>query len=116
MTVTPNELNQELLRLSRRLDAAHADLVKAVREYAEREHAYRLARSSAFLTAEGTIADKESKVDQSCGDLRKERDIAEGMKVSALELVRSLRSQLSALQTVSSSVKAEAELARVGPN
>jgi hypothetical protein len=53
--------------------------------------------------------------DSAAVHLRKARDIAEGMKMAALEAVRSRRAQLSAVQSIANAVKAETEFARTGP-
>ncbi len=113
---TTQDLNAELIRLSRKLDEAHAELVKQARAYADAEHAYRLARSSAFLSSSGTVGEREAHTDQATAGVRRDRDLAEGLKQSALEAVRSLRGQMSATQTIAGSLKAEMELARTGPN
>lgn len=113
--MTYQELSDEMVRLSALLDQAQAELLAKVREAAETEHEYRLARSSAFLSASGTVAEKEAHTDQACASKRRDRDIAEGLKVAALEQIRSARAQLSACQTLASAHKAEAELARSGP-
>lgn len=112
--MTLEELSDEMIRLSSLLDQAQAELLTKVREAAETEHEYRLAKSSAYLSASGTVAEREAHVDQSCASKRRDRDIAEGLKVAALEQIRSARAQLSACQTLSAAHKAEAELARTG--
>lgn len=60
--ITPQDLNAEMLRLSRELDVAHAELIEAGRASAEADHCYRLTKAKAFLRAAGkTVADRERK-------------------------------------------------------
>jgi hypothetical protein len=99
---TVGELVAEMRERSRQLDSA-LDFLKTVTvQAAEAEHDYRKERSLRFLAAEGSAAVREVVADSAAVHLRKARDIAEGMKMAALEAVRSRRAQLS-------------EFARTGP-
>lgn len=110
------ELMQEMLRFSKLLDDALAYLRRATGEYAEAEHVYRKAKARAWVEfAGGTVAEREAKVNGATAALRKQRDLAEGMKRAALEAVRSRRAQLSALQTLANAEREEAAFARTGP-
>lgn len=110
-------LNHQLLDAAAELRASMADLEQRSRDYAKTERTYRLARSTAYLAAHGgTVAEREAHADQATADLRYERDMAEGLKVSALEAVRSNRTILSAIQTLAGLYKAEAEFDRTGPD
>jgi hypothetical protein len=67
----------------------------------------------AYLETEsGTVAEREAHVYALVGDFRRTRDLADGQKLAALEAVRSRRAQLSAVQSILSAYRAEAELAR----
>lgn len=111
--MTADELTRELLRLSRLVDDGVKALADQARELAEAEHDYRLAKAQAWLVAPaGTVPERESWVDGQCADARRRRDLAEGMRVAALEALRSRRAQLSALQSVLAAHRAEAEFAR----
>lgn len=110
--ITPRELVDEMIRLSRELDSAHDRLVSKSEEWAQLENDYRLAKATAFLAATGrTVEEKKAHADQATSQQRVKAHAAEGLKVAALEKVRSLRAQLSALQSVSSSVRSEIEMA-----
>ena len=109
---TPRELMDEMMRLSRLVDAGVAELIKQSREYAEAENEYRKAKAVAwFVSGEGTVKAKEAAVDRECEQQRGRKLLAEGMRLAALEAVRSRRAQMSALQTVSNALKAEMDLA-----
>ena len=110
------EMTTELLRLSKLLDDALAYLRRATEEYAETEHAYREAKARAWIEVPtGTVPEREAHVNGATAQLRKRRDLAEGMKQAALEAVRSRRAQLSAIQTLANAHREEAALARTGP-
>lgn len=110
--ITPQDLNAEMLRLSRELDTVHADLVQAGREHAEAEHHYRLTRAKAFLRAAGkTVADREAQTDLQCGEEMLARNLARARENAAMERKRDIRQSMSCLQSVASSVRSEVEMA-----
>jgi hypothetical protein len=113
--MTPAELTDELLRLSRLLDEALAYAKGAAMEYAEGEDAYRMARSKALLNAEGTVAEKTARADLETSAERRRAHLAEVMKQVAIEAIRSRRAQLSALQTIANGIRSEIEMSRYGP-
>jgi hypothetical protein len=106
-------LTAEAWRLSQLLDRGIIALRDAAVAYAEAEHEYRTQNAMAYLETEsGTVAEREAHVYALVGDYRRARDLADGQKLAALEAVRSRRAQLSALQSILSAYRAEAELAR----
>jgi hypothetical protein len=114
----PTNLNDELLRLSSKIEDALADLEQRAQEWAINESAYRQAKATNFLRHQTdsngnkhTIPKIEAIVDKECEKQRFDAYLSRAMKESALEKVRSLRTQLSALQTISNALKAEIELA-----
>jgi len=115
--VTIEELAGEARRLSDLLDRGIAALRDAAREFADAEHAYRLAHAQAYLQSEGTVGEREAQTYGAVGTLRRDRDYADAIRTAALEAVRSRRTQLSAVQSLLAAHKAEAEFARttVGP-
>lgn len=118
--MTPSEQYAEAMRLSRLIDAAIEAMKNTTVEYAQREADYRKAKSEAWLRCppgdkqEWTAARREAWVDAETADDRYHRDLAEGMRQSAIEAVRSRRAQLSAIQTFVNAERAEAEFARTG--
>jgi hypothetical protein len=106
-------LTAEAWRLSQLLDKGIMALRDAAVAYAEAEHEYRSQNAMAYLETEsGTVAEREAHVYALVGDHRRTRDLADGQKLAALEAVRSRRAQLSAVQSILSAYRAEAELAR----
>jgi len=106
-------LTAEAWRLSQLLDRGVMALRDAAVAYAEAEHKYREAKAMAYLETEsGTVAEREAHAYAAVGEHRRDRDLADAARLAALEAVRSRRAQLSALQTLISGHRAEAELAR----
>ena len=108
-------LTAEAHRLSGLIDKGVAALRDAAVAYAEAEHDYRRAKAAAYLTTEGTVAEREAETYGLVGDRRRARDICDANRLAALEAVRSRRTQLSALQSVLAAHRSEADFARVGP-
>lgn len=113
------ELTAELLRAVKTLRESHVELQQQTIAYVRAEKDYRRAKAIAYLRSPGrNVVERESNAelkeinDKTLGDWRFDRDLAEGLKVSALEAVRSNRSVVSAIQTLAANERAEAELAR----
>lgn len=108
------DLVAEARRLSDLLDRGVAALRDAATAYAEAEHAYRLGAAKAYLAHGGTIPEREAAVYIEVGELKRQRDIAEGLKLAAMEAIRSRRTQLSALQSILAAHREEAAYDRTG--
>lgn len=104
-----------MISLSRSLDEALSYLRQMASEYAVAEDKYRMAKATSYLEAAGTVDARRAQVDLATSTERVAAHIAEGMKQAALEAVRSRRQQLSALQSLLSAHRAEAEFARTSP-
>lgn len=113
--MTAAQLSAEFERLCRELHATLRGQFNAAEEYAEAENRYRLAHARAYLAAEGPAHERKARADLVTGDERFRSRLADGRKQATLEAVRSLRAQISALQTVAGLAKAEAEFARTTP-
>lgn len=111
---TPRDLVTKMLEASRALDDALAELNESVHRHATAERRSKTAMANAYLATEGTVQARAAHVDKVTELEQYEATLAEGLWKAAQLNVRSKQAQLSALQSVASSVKAEAELARVG--
>ena len=115
--MTPADMQKEMLRLCRLIDAG----IDSMREGAERaataEMEYRKAVAVAwFSTSTDMLAgQRQAEVNARTADLRRDRDIAEDMRVTAREAVRARQAQLSALQSLMNAHRAEAEFVRTAP-
>lgn len=109
------DIVREMRERSYQIDAALNFLRSVIVKAAEAEHDFRKEKAIRFLAADGAVAQREAAADLATVHLRKERDIASGMKDAAMEAVRSRRAQLSAVQSVANAFKAEIEFARTEP-
>lgn len=109
------DLNVQLLDAAQKLRESLADLEQRSRDYAMAEKAYRMAKSTAYLATTGTVAEREARAEDAINEVRYRRDLADGLKVSGLEAVRSNRGVLSAVQTLANLYREEASFDRTGP-
>ena len=106
----------EMERLSGLIDKGIAALTQHAQEMAQAEHDYRKAKAVAWTQAPpGTVPVREAWVESETAEHRLRLDMAEGMRLAALESIRSRRQQLSALQSMLAAVKSEMDFARTGP-
>lgn len=101
------------------LQCALGDQRASAKAHAEAEHAYRMARAKSFtsLVADGTkrtVDHTQAMVDIECDRQMLELRLAEAKHESDSELVKSLRQQLSAMQSLLGTYRAEAEAVRYG--
>ena len=75
----------------------------------------RVSRWTRYSMMPFLAKEKEALVDAEVKHEREARDIAVGLREAALEAVRNARAQLSALQSLLASYRAEAELVKTGP-
>lgn len=106
----------EMERLSGLIDKGINALTQHAMEMAQAEHDYRKAKAIAWTQAPpGTVPVREAWVESETAEHRLALDMAEGMRLAALESVRSRRQQLSALQSLLAASKSEMDFARTGP-
>jgi hypothetical protein len=110
-----HDLNTQLLDAVERLRASQDELEKQAVYYADAEKKYRMAKATAYLASSGTVNEREARAENAINDLRYTRDLAEGLKMSALEAVRGNRTVVSAVQTLAGLYKEEAAFGRTGP-
>lgn len=109
------ELARQMFAAKREIDLALAEYQRAIEEDAEADRASRVAKASAYLAASGPVAERQAHVDQTTADVQHRARLAEGLKRSASSAVESKRQWLSALQSLASLSKAEAQLAKWEP-
>lgn len=123
------DLNVRLIDAVDGLTTACDDLVKAVRTDVDADHWYKKHHSRALLAvgkAAKNQAQREAIAYESMaptpegeavtiGDLEYAHDMAKGLRDAQLEVVRSKRAVLSAIQTLANLSKEEAAFARTGP-
>jgi hypothetical protein len=114
-----SEWNRQLLDASVKLDEAHEQLDTRVRNAAESNRKWRLARAEAYVRMKGkpgTVPEKQSLIEMETATEQYEAELNEGLHRAASEAVKSRRQQLSAVQSLVSLAKSEADLAKWGPS
>lgn len=123
------DLNMRLIAAVDDLNAACDNLMKASRDAAESKHWYEKHHAGALLAVGGAAknqAQREAIAYESLaptpegeavtiGDLEFAADLSKSVKDAQLEIVRSKRGILSAIQTLANLSREEAAFARTGP-
>lgn len=102
---TGGTLDAEFTRLSTLLEAGIAEMRTAGEEWAVAENQYRKAKAVAFLSLDSddkklTVAHKAALVDRACDVEQLRAYMTRANRDTATEYVRSLRTQMSAFQTL----------------
>ena len=115
-------LHERIETASNAIDEAKEDLDKAAQAYADAVREYRKELSKAWLLAplmrddrKLTVPEREAWVDEQVADYKAEEILREYLLKSALENVKSKRSQMTALQTLASGERELAGFARTSP-
>ena len=109
------DLNSQLLEAVDILRDSLADLEVRVQVAAKSEREYRQAKATAYLATTGTVAEREANAERAVNELRFHRDMADGLKTSALEATRANRTIVSAVQTLAGMYREEMAFDRTGP-
>lgn len=121
------EAQTEFGRLSDLLTAGLAAMREQAVALADAENAYRKAQAEAWVRCpnddagtkpaekDWTAARRETWVKAQTADLRRTRDIADGMARASYAAVRSRQTQISALQTLLNAYQQEMKFAQTGP-
>jgi hypothetical protein len=105
MTASPEDVEREVRRLARKLEAKTDELAELFHDAAEAEVAYRVEYAKA-------VAEREAAATVYCEKLLWDRKTKEAVADAAREAARSLRDQISAVQSVGAMVRSQMELAR----
>ncbi len=108
------ELNVRMLAVVKRLHEAEDEYERCIREAVLAEKRYKAFEAAAFLRVSGSnVAERHARAEQLDGgnlnDLRCAAHLADGLRDSAKQALRSRQSELSALQSEASLAKAEAQ-------
>lgn len=104
--ITQVEIEGEIMRLSGLCERVTHEIAKRAMAAATADAAYKRAHASAYLLAEGTVGVREATADLECADEFLERRTTEALLMSARSAGENYRSQLSALQTLASNIRA----------
>ena len=108
--ITPAEVEAEILRLSRLLDLATAEIAKRGRACANAKIDHRVAFATARLAATGTIPEREDVATLASQDEARVYELAAATLGAAQDAARNTRSQLDALRSVNANVRVQAGL------
>lgn len=115
------ELTKRMLAAKSEIDEAMRTYEQAIREDADADDVARRQKARAYLTCreqlggKATVGAIEAAVDLETSEVQMQARLAEGLKRSAAQALEGKRQWLSALQSLASLTKAEAQLARWEP-
>lgn len=105
---TQVDVEAEILRLSERLEVATDEYARLITLAAQAEVEWKRDWAKAVLRSnEGTVAQREAEAVLATVDALMQRKISEALAGAQKELAHSLRTQLSALQTLAANIRAQ---------
>jgi hypothetical protein len=109
--LTPAQCETEMRRLAHKLEERTDALAGLLEAAAEADVAYKVAFATALLKATGnTVSEREARATLAVEAELRERKHAEAIADACREAVRSLRDQLSAVQSVNANIRFQAGL------
>lgn len=117
--ITPAQVEQKLIQLSREYDEAHAQLETAEMRYAQAKSDYeiRIARARMMINQRAlesgrkvTVSEKDDEALIECADLFTQHNIAEAMVRAARANATRLRTQIDITRSVGTAVRAAMDL------
>lgn len=106
MDTTPANVEAEILRLSSLAEKVTSEIASRARKAAEADADYKTAHATAFLKAEGPVAEREAHAQVKVGALYRDRRVSEALLLSAQEAGRNYRAQLDSLRSVNANLRA----------
>lgn len=103
--ISPVHVEQEIQRLSARLEAFTDEIAERAQAAAEADANYKRDHAKAFLAADGPVDARKATADVDCAELYKERRVSEALLLSAQEACRNIRAQLDALRSINANVR-----------
>ena len=109
------DLAKAMLACKTEIDASLRDCEVKIHEDASAERKFKIAWASAYLASSGTVGERDAHCEKATAYERYAAKMAEGLRRSAFQAVESKRQWLSALQSLASLSKSEAQLTRWEP-
>lgn len=103
--LTQAEVESEIMRLGELAEAVTHQLRKRAEAAAEARTAYKVAYAKEYLTAGGTVGERDATATVATADLLLAREIAEALERAAQEAGRNYRAQLDSLRSINSNLK-----------
>lgn len=112
--MTPNEIAQNLINLSRRLDLLVKDYKTQQDAAAEAKRDAVKAEASAYLNSTGPVEERKRQAALAASDAVFQADLTERQVVATREAIRALHAHIEVGRTLSASTRDEIKLAGVG--
>lgn len=109
------DLTKAMFAAKADIDAAFEEVALAIHADAEADKQARLAWATAYLSAVGPVKEREAVADKGTVNERYAAKMAEGARRAAFSAMESRRQWLSALQSLASLSKAEAQISAWEP-
>lgn len=103
--ITQHEVEQEILRLSRKAEEITQKLVQRAHAAAEADVAFKVCHAKAYLLAEGTVGEREAHATVMCEAEYRDKRATEALQLSCQEAGRNVRTQLDALRTIAANLR-----------
>ena len=100
------EIEEELLRLADMLETETESFESLATEAAKKEARYKSNWAKEYLSAKGSIKEREAWADYKLADVAYDHKIAEALVKSKREKLSSLRTSIDALRTLAANVRA----------
>lgn len=105
--LTQAQVENEILRLSQRLENLTDELAGRARAAAEAEANHKGRHATVYLATEGSIAERNARADVECHDLYTARLITAAQYETTKQACRSTETQLDSLRTIAANIRAQ---------
>ena len=116
MSQSLSEYCAEIDRLSGQVEKSLRHLFDKVQEYAEADNEYRKAKATAYLSASGTVQERQAHVDKACEQERFRAHRAEAYWRASQIAVKARLAQLSAAQSKVNALRQEMKFEQTRPD
>ena len=105
--ITQGQIEEEIMRLLSNLEADTEEFEVLAQRAAETEATHKAMWAKAYLSAEGSIRNREAVADLAMSDTMYQFKIAEALVKAKREKLLSLRTSVDALRTLNANVRAQ---------
>jgi len=103
--ISQEEIEREILRLSKALEEETERYATLISDASKKEANYKTEWAKVYLSAEGPVQQRQSWSDYNVAELSYQYKMAEALVKASKESMTSLRTNLSALQTLAANVR-----------
>ena len=105
--ITQGEIEEEILRLLVVLENETEEFETLAQQFAEAEATHKAKWAKAYLSASGSIREREATADLSMAETLYAYKMAEGLMKAKRETLMSVRMSIDALRTLNANVRAQ---------